>query len=75
MNDFSIAITKNDVTKFRGLYKKQFGIELDEETATKKLNLLLVQLYRVYQPIKADQLEQLKNENENRNEKARPNTK
>ncbi len=44
-------ITKKDIAEFQALYKEKFNIELDNQTAYEKLNLLVRQLEIVYQPI------------------------
>lgn len=48
----------NDIAKFKELYRARFGIELDDDTARRKLILLIKQMEAVYQPIMREEAEQ-----------------
>lgn len=59
-------LTDKDIAKFQALYKEKFDIELDKQTARKKLSLLVRQMEVVYQPITKKQLDGLIKSNEPR---------
>lgn len=49
------AVTEDkDIAKFKGLYLARFGIEIDDETARRKLSALVKQMEVIYRPIKRD---------------------
>ena len=54
-----MQLTKNDIAKFKKLYKEKFDIDLDDNEARHKLSLLVRQAEIVYQPITVPQLENL----------------
>ena len=49
------GITKSDIAEFRKLYKERFGKIIDDQTARKKLSMLVRQMEVVYQPITQEQ--------------------
>lgn len=65
MNEFSMTLSDADVRRYIQISKEKLGVELDVETARTRLNKLVMQMYRVYQPITADQAENLNNETDN----------
>lgn len=52
-------ITEADVQKMQGLYTQRFGIKLERDEAYRKLALLVRQMEIIYQPITAQQLQEL----------------
>lgn len=54
-------VTKADVNEFRRLFTARFGVEIDYQTAYRKLTMLVRQVEITYQPIRA-----AKNDNEKR---------
>ena len=59
-----MEITANDIQRFQGLYRKHFGIVLDDGSARHKLSMLITQMAAIYKPITQMQFNDLKNENE-----------
>lgn len=53
-------IKKSDVADMQRLYKEHFNIDLDYDTAYRKLTLLVRQMELIYQPITEEQVSQLK---------------
>lgn len=45
-------IDDEDVAKYKRLYLARFGIELDDDTARRKVILLVTQMEAIYKPIK-----------------------
>lgn len=62
-----MEITTNDIQRFQGLYRKYFGIALDDGSARHKLSMLITQMAAVYKPVTQTQFSELKNENEKTN--------
>ncbi len=54
-----MGINKSDIKKFKQLYKDKFDIELDDQTAYKKLSLLVLQMETIYKPITKQQAARL----------------
>ncbi len=54
-----MEIKKSDVLEFQKIYKDKFNKELDYNTAYSKLQMLVLQMKAVYQPITKQQLEDL----------------
>lgn len=52
---YGMNITKKDIADFQSLYKEKFNVELDYQTAYKKLTMLVRQMEIVYQPITKQQ--------------------
>ena len=55
-----MELTNKDLARFQKLYRDNFGIELDDETAYRKLSHLVRQMELVYQPITAEQRKAIK---------------
>lgn len=55
-----MEFTDTDLRKFQGLYRKHFGMELDRDTAYRKLSLLVRQMEIAYRPITKAQVATLK---------------
>ena len=47
----SFILTDFDVAKYRDLYKKRFGTDLDKNTAKQELTKLVHQMELIYRPI------------------------
>lgn len=60
--DLTYDITEKDVQWMQEQYRSKFSIELDTETAYRKLHLLVRQMEIVYQPITKAQAEKIMNE-------------
>jgi hypothetical protein len=66
-----MKLLDTDITQFKGLYRKHFGVELGTPEAYALLSLLVRQVQIVHQPITKQQLatyRAMKNEDENENE-------
>jgi hypothetical protein len=59
--DFTTA----DIRTFKKLYEKHFNLDLNDETATLKLAMLVRQLEIIYQPLTKNQLKKLRDVDEN----------
>lgn len=66
-----MELTDTDLSKFQALYRSYFSMELDRDTAYRKLSALVRQMELVYQPITQAQLETFNNENEHGNDNER----
>lgn len=71
MSDVAVRIADADVQKYIDLYKKSYGLVIDKETAVRKLHQLVRQMELVYRPITQQQVDALKNEDENTDEPIR----
>ena len=49
-------ITEWDIAEFRKLYTEKFGMEIDDQTARKKLSMLVRQMEAIYRPITKEQI-------------------
>ena len=56
-------ITEKDIAEFRKLYNEKFGMEIDDQTARKKLSMLVRQMEVVYRPITKSQIDKLTDSN------------
>jgi len=66
-----MELTDTDLSKFQALYRRYFNMELDRDTAYRKLSALVRQMELVYQPITQAQLDAFSNENEHGNDNER----
>jgi hypothetical protein len=66
-----MELTDTDLSKFQALYRGYFNIELDRDTAYRKLSALVRQMELVYQPITQAQLDAFTNENEYQREQSK----
>lgn len=46
-----------DIAKFQAAYLRNFGIEIDDNQARRKLSMLVRQMQAIYQPITKQQYE------------------
>lgn len=64
-------LKETDIKRFQKLYRLRFGIELDHDTAHRKLAILVRQMEVMYRPITVEQAKEYVNEDVN-NEQTRP---
>lgn len=70
-----MELSTSDIKEIQELYRRKFGIELDNKTARYKLLKLVRQMYVIYQPITEVQLQAYKAKNVNEetsDEQSRP---
>ncbi len=72
MNDLAYDITSKDVMWVQEQYRSRFGVELDSETAMRKLHLLVRQMHVLYQPITKAQAGQINEEQHDNNNASKP---
>lgn len=65
-----MELTTKDILKFQQLFKARFNVDVDQETARRKLSSLVRQMELVYRPVSKDQLDELKDENNDSQQKA-----
>ena len=66
-----MELSASDIKEIQQLYRKKYGIELDDKTARYKLLKLVRQMYVIYQPITDEQLQAYRTKNEHMNEENR----
>jgi hypothetical protein len=57
-------LTDNDVIEFQKLFNKQFGVVLSQDTAYRKLTMLVRQIELIYKPINLKRYEQYVNKDD-----------
>lgn len=70
-----MELSTSDIKEIQELYRRKFGIELDNKTARYKLMKLVRQMYVIYQPITDEQLRAYRAKNvnvENSDETVKP---